>query len=322
MSKHEVKEFPFEVKEVGEDGSFTGILSVYNVVDLGSDLIEPGAFTKTLSESGGEIPCLYRHEDPIGMLQVFDNGAALEVKGKLVLEASSLGHPAVPDAHKALALMRARVVRGMSIGFNTVKSQMVSGVRHLKELSLKEGSVVLFPMLPLAQIIDVKEDTGVEKKMSFDEALANVQTWAARYQLMDALDSSICSTLYDEGIATNDAVAQVAESVQKFGTEITDLIPKLRELMNSTYGMDFKRLDEIERKAGRRISSASRSKIEEAIKQLSALLEEEAAEEDGKGKEAPEPEAKSTPPPEAAPQPDEPDLHSTIENLRKELIWK
>jgi hypothetical protein len=30
-----------EIKEISADGSSTGMLSVYNVVDLGKDLVEP-----------------------------------------------------------------------------------------------------------------------------------------------------------------------------------------------------------------------------------------------------------------------------------------
>ncbi len=322
--KNEIKDFRFEIKEVTDEGSFTGILSVYGVVDLGNDVVEPGAFTKTLQESGGEIPCLYRHEDPIGMLQVTDTGAALEVKGQLVMDLNPDGSPAVPDAFKALALMRKRVVRGMSIGFLTIKAQVVDGIRRLKELSLKEGSVVLFPLLPLAQITSVKED-GMERKMTFDEALGDVQTWAARYQFMEALDRAVSSAMYDENLSNDDAVAQIAESVQQFGTQVTELCPKLRALMNATYGYDFKRLADIERKAGRRISAATRSKIEEAMKQLQALLDEEAADSDT-GKSATPPEQKGTSDSEAADKSTEPvdhsKLSSLIEEAKGEFKWK
>lgn len=318
----ETKDFQFELKEVSDTGSFTGILSVYNVVDLGKDLVEPGAFTKTLQESGGEVPCLYRHEDPIGTLSVTDTGSGLEVKGQLILDSNPDGSPSVPDAYKALALMRKRVVRGMSIGFMTIKSAVVDGVRHLKELSLKEGSVVLFPMLPLAQITSVKEDKGVESKMTFDEALADILTWRSRYDCIQALDTVISTVLYDQAATTDDAVAQIAAAVQTFGTQITELIPKLRALLNSTYGYDFKRLAEIESKAGRKISAASRTKIEEAMKQLQALLDDESAEESGTGKSATPPETKGVSESGAAPPNPEPDdLHSVISDLRKEMQW-
>ena len=58
------------IKSVAPDGSFTGSLAVYNNVDLGGDLIEAGAFTKTIKEHGDHVPLLWQHKAdvPIGML--------------------------------------------------------------------------------------------------------------------------------------------------------------------------------------------------------------------------------------------------------------
>jgi HK97 family phage prohead protease len=304
------------VKEVSEDGSFTGILSVYDVVDDGNDLVEAGAFTKTLKESGGQVPCLYRHEDPIGTLEVIDTGKALEVKGQLVLDLNPDGSPAVPEAFKALALMRKKVMKGLSIGFITVKSSVVDGIRRLKELVLKEGSVVVFPMLRLAQITGVKEN-GMERKMTFEEALDQIETWRARYAYMEALDQSIGSLMYDESIATEDCVQQIAAACEQFMQSMTDLCPKLRALLNESSYYDFKKLFEIEKKAGRRLSAASRSKIDDAMKQLQALLDDEAAESDDKGNLPAE--RKGTSSPAAAPPSSEPDLHSMLSSKLTDL---
>lgn len=39
-------EVPFEVKAVDDAGNFEGYASVFNNVDLGDDVILPGAFTR------------------------------------------------------------------------------------------------------------------------------------------------------------------------------------------------------------------------------------------------------------------------------------
>ena len=47
------KDFLFEVKEVTEAGEFTGILSVYDVIDLGGDLVEPGPSSRRSRKAVG-----------------------------------------------------------------------------------------------------------------------------------------------------------------------------------------------------------------------------------------------------------------------------
>src|SRR5262245_65559995 len=72
----------FEVKEVSEDGTFTGIASVYGVEDLGNDIIDKGAFTKTISERP-VIPILWQHNKE----EVIGEGSIKEWQGKLMLTA-------------------------------------------------------------------------------------------------------------------------------------------------------------------------------------------------------------------------------------------
>jgi HK97 family phage prohead protease len=50
-----------------------------------------------------------------------------------------------PTALKAYTFMKAGVIKGMSIGFETLQSSINGDVRQLKELRLWEISVVTFP---------------------------------------------------------------------------------------------------------------------------------------------------------------------------------
>ncbi len=305
--EHKQQDFTFEIKELSsETGTFTGFASVYGLTDLGGDVVEKGAFTKTIRENP-TIPVLWRHDAPIGTGTLEDTDAGLIVKGKLTLE--------VQAASEALALAKAGAVKGLSIGFTTVKSDEIDGVRHLKEIRLWEVSMVAFPMLPAAQITNVKENHRMERKMDFAEALDNVRTFAAYYQYMQALDNSMSNAMRDEELSTDDCTAQMAASCDQFKASMLELCPKLRTLLNATYGYNFKRLFEMERKEGRRISAASRAKIDEAIKQLQALLEEEAAQESDTAKSLQPPEQKGTSEPGAAAQKLEPAAHSMLESL-------
>lgn len=148
-----------EIKSVGEDGTFSGVLSPYGNVDQGGDMVMPGAFTKSLQENGGRVPMLWQHQQdcPIGDLTLTDHKDGLHCAGKFCLETGANGAYMVPEAAKAYALVKNRMVKGLSIGYDAVQKAMVKGVRQLSEIKLWEGSVVTFPMNLDAGIAAVKE---------------------------------------------------------------------------------------------------------------------------------------------------------------------
>src|SRR6266566_5269881 len=58
-----------QIKSLDEAGRFVGLASTYGNVDLGGDVVEPGAFQKTITDRGGEVPLLFAHDSrqPIGL---------------------------------------------------------------------------------------------------------------------------------------------------------------------------------------------------------------------------------------------------------------
>lgn len=152
----EYKTFPF-LTETAESkpGSFSGKASPYGIVDLGNDKVMPGAFTVSLKENGGVVPVCNAHDqkDVIGLATVEDGPEGLMVKsGQLELELQS-----ARDTH---IRMKSGLVRGLSIGYRTMRSKKVGGVRELHEVKLFEVSPVAFPMAPPAQINSVKSGFG------------------------------------------------------------------------------------------------------------------------------------------------------------------
>ena len=143
------QEVRLKIKSVGDEGSFTGLGAAYNNVDLGGDQIVPGAFSRTLA-AGKQYPVLWQHDaaSPIGTCKVTDSAQGLVVDGTLLLED--------PTARKAHLFLKAGVISGLSIGFETLQSQMSGDVRELTELRLWEMSIVTFPMNESAQIQSVK----------------------------------------------------------------------------------------------------------------------------------------------------------------------
>jgi uncharacterized protein len=141
--------FSLKVKSVDDSGRFTGVGAVYGNIDLGGDRIMPGAFTKTLA-AGKQIPLLWQHNpsDPIGSVKCTDSSQGLMVEGQLLLSD--------PTAQKAYQFLKAGIIKGLSIGYDTKKADFVGDVRELQELKLWELSVVTFPMNPSAEVTSVK----------------------------------------------------------------------------------------------------------------------------------------------------------------------
>lgn len=146
----EQKGFKFDVKSIDEQGIFEGYAAVFNNVDLGGDVIEPGAFKKTLQENP-RMPILWQHDprEPIGVtLEAYEDGKGLRVKGQLNLETTR--------GREAYALLKQGALKGLSIGYDAVKEVWEGTKRILKEIRLWEWSLVTFPMNPLAQVAEVK----------------------------------------------------------------------------------------------------------------------------------------------------------------------
>ena len=150
----ELKRAPVAIAACNDSGVFEGYASLFGVVDLGRDLVLPGAFRETLARRGASsVKMLWQHEagEPIGSwLSIEEDSRGLKVCGRLNL--------AVARAREVLALMRDGVVDGLSIGFRTDKAftDKLTGIRRLQKIDLWEISVVTFPMLPQARVSSVK----------------------------------------------------------------------------------------------------------------------------------------------------------------------
>lgn len=156
QSQHiDFKALPLALKAApGEDGVFEGYASVFDVVDLGLDVVARGAFVKSLGKRRPKM--LWQHDmsQPIGVWEdVHEDERGLFVKGRLI--------PEVEKGKEALALLKAGAIDSMSIGYRTVEAQADDNgrVRKLMEVDLYEISLVTFPMLPDAKVTDVKAIT-------------------------------------------------------------------------------------------------------------------------------------------------------------------
>ena len=139
---------------VEADGSFAGYASLFGAVDLAKDVVEHGAFARSLAQRGPSgVRMLFQHDpaQPIGVwTDIREDERGLFVRGKLT--------GAVSRSAEVLSLMRAGALDGLSIGFRPVRTRRdaVAGVRRILEADLWEISVVTFPMLPGARVATVK----------------------------------------------------------------------------------------------------------------------------------------------------------------------
>ena len=162
-------ERPFEIKAVEEDGIFEGRGSVFGNVDSYKEIVAPGAFTDTLAAWKAQNrlpPVLWQHRsgEPIGPhLEMEERADGLYCKGQRLVND-------VQRAKEARALMKAKAVNGLSIGFVTREDayDRVTGIRTLKKVDLWEVSVVTFPANPAAQISSVK--SAIDGIQTFAEA--------------------------------------------------------------------------------------------------------------------------------------------------------
>jgi len=151
----EIKSFPFEVKVDLEKNEFEGYASTFGNTDLVGDVVEKGAFKKTIQERLPKnlIKVLWRHYEPMGLPKHMEEDS----KGLYVVAKVSKTN----ENQDRLQLMKDGVVDRLSIGYDVVKreiEELEDGKRivHLKELKLYEFSPVTFAANEEAVITGVK----------------------------------------------------------------------------------------------------------------------------------------------------------------------
>lgn len=111
------------------DGTFSGYASLFERPDLARDVVEKGAFARSLMKRGtGGVRMLFQHDpnEPIGTwIDIREDERGLFVRGRL---AKGVGR-----AREVRELMRGGALDGLSIGFRTVRSRKDAqkGVRRI-----------------------------------------------------------------------------------------------------------------------------------------------------------------------------------------------
>ena len=83
------KNYRLEIKSAADDGSFDGYASVFGNVDFDGDVIDKGAFKRTIDHSKGVVPILWQHDrtQPVGWnASAEEDGFGLKVSGRLMVD--------------------------------------------------------------------------------------------------------------------------------------------------------------------------------------------------------------------------------------------
>ncbi len=191
--------------EDDEYGRFEGYASVFNNKDLGNDVIESGAFRKSLRKRGAKgVKLLYQHKSdmPIGVFDsVKEDDHGLFVKGRLALKSTA--------GRDAYELLKMGALDGMSIGFRANPKEVTydkrSKKRTIGEVDLMEISLVTFPMNPKATVLSVKAEkvsireweNGLRDAFNISRSEAKVAAKAVHQAFLDKADSEMLEAKAD-----------------------------------------------------------------------------------------------------------------------------
>lgn len=148
----------FEIKSLEEGGTFTGYGSIFGNKDAYGDVVEVGAFTKSIerhSARGSRPKMFWQHDmdKPIGSWTAMrEDEKGLFLEGRLNMD--------VQRGREAYALLKAGDIDGLSIGYQTISDEQDGDILRLKELDLIEVSVVSLGANDQALVGAVKEIRG------------------------------------------------------------------------------------------------------------------------------------------------------------------
>ena len=134
--------------------SFEGYASTFGNVDLGGDIVLPGAFTKSIStaKAEGRLPRMFYAHDPKQVpgrwVDLREDTRGLYCKGEFAR--TQLGE-------ECRELLKSGAIDALSIGYSVRESDYdTQGNRLLLAVDLAEISIVSMPMNPEARVSSVK----------------------------------------------------------------------------------------------------------------------------------------------------------------------
>lgn len=148
----------FDLKQDGESAKITGYASTFGNKDSVGDVVVKGAYAQTiksLRKREKNLPMLYQHDSrmPIGKFDIMkEDDRGLYVEGTIL--------KSIEKGREAVALIENGIIDSMSIGYiaKDFDYDPKKNIRNLKDVDLREVSVVTFPANDQATIAGLKGD--------------------------------------------------------------------------------------------------------------------------------------------------------------------
>lgn len=212
---------PFQVKEIDEEKNiFEGYASTFRNEDFHGDVMEQGAFTKTIQERKDKVKVLWQHDayNPIGKaIHMEEDNHGLYVKAQIF--DTVLGRD-------AMTLIKGGVIDELSIGFRTIKDEWDStnNVRRIKEVQLFEFSPVTFAANNQANITAAKSDELAAAIKKFNDELKAGKVLSSKNEDLVKSAISALQTLIDatEDPDKNKQTEQEVKDVLQLMAEMRD----------------------------------------------------------------------------------------------------
>lgn len=139
-----------------EKGTVEGYASKFGNIDQVGDVVEKGAFTKSIQQGAQRVRFLWQHnkQEPIGIIQeIREDEHGLFIKAQFAN---------TQRAQETRELMKMGALDSFSIGYRVPKDKIVveqtkdGQIQRLKEIHLFEVSVVTFPCNVEARLTGIK----------------------------------------------------------------------------------------------------------------------------------------------------------------------
>ena len=170
------------IKAEGDDFTIEGYASVFGTIDSDNDIVEKGAFLKTIQEMGGRIALCYQHSlyNPIGKItKLEEDNYGLKFEARI-----SDAEPGIKQKIKE------GILKEFSIGYSVIKYdtdnvQNQRPINRLKELKLWEISLVTLAANQYATLQAMKSAFGIESiEDEFDAIIATEKNQTKKFELL------------------------------------------------------------------------------------------------------------------------------------------
>lgn len=219
-----------------EKGIVEGYASKFGNIDQVGDVVEKGAFTKSIQQGASRVRFLWQHnkQEPIGVIQeIREDDHGLYIKAEFAN---------TQRAQETRELMKMGALDSFSIGYRVPKDKIVveqtkeGQIQRLKEIHLFEVSVVTFPCNVEARLTGIKsslEGRFADLTLEQQKSVSDYMEFLVAKQMDDAANGDDIAVIEPEAgpelplnEPESEAAKAAAEAVQ---SELDRLFAILRK---------------------------------------------------------------------------------------------